>query len=345
MNLLFLSFLFFFAQLNQTATKSDSAVAVHSQVTNQAQQGKLPEESFGKRFLRKEVIYSGGKYHEEEIPYLLMPPSSIKPGNKYPMIIWFHGHGPVEYSHEKLGTLNWLEELVGADRENFGNDYYVLAPRCFGKEPWFTGFGDPSERFPDQKGDEILSITREIVDDAISENDSIDISRITATGVSTGGSACWEFAMRNPGLLAAIAPIASDGGDSNSIDELKTTSVWAFHNKNDNKVSIESVRSTVVVCKKHGIHASLTEFDAEGHNAWSEAFQEYNLLDWLLLQQRGKNSAIAALSFEWRRGEWSKKAGVAILLIVILVALVQELRRRKRQHLTPRKNLDADVKQ
>jgi dienelactone hydrolase len=298
-------------------------------VINQSEQGQLPNEHFGNLFLRRETLFTGGRYENSTIPYLLMLPRKIRPGKKYPLIVWLHGHGPVEYSHEKLGTLNWVQELMGVDWETTEYNFFVLAPCCFDKAPWFTEYGDHADRFSDGKGDEMLTLARHMIDHAIGQNEAIDPDRITATGVSTGGTACWELAMRNPGLFAAIAPIASSGGDLRRVDKLKGLSVWAFHNTFDHKTPIEGERRTVEACRQLGIDATLTEFPKSEHNAWSDAFRQCHLLDWLLAQEQGASPYLIAARYELVTLYWTKRAGIVIGAMVILLAVYKEIRRRK----------------
>ena len=303
-------------------------------VINEAEQGGLPDPKFGDLFMRREILFSGGQYSEKAIPYLLKVPQHLEPGKKYPLVIWFHGHGPVEFSHEKLGSLNWLDRLFKDERGTVRDDFFILAPRCFDERPWFVDSGDTVSRFPDGKGSETLTMAKEMVEQAVRQNDAIDRNRISATGLSSGGTASWEFAMRNPGLLAAIAPISSVGGDESRLRNLKGTAIWAFHNAHDSKAPVEKVRRTVDACNQLGVSASLTEFDKGGHNAWTSAFRERNLREWLLVQQRGQISFLGSLMFELKCLNWSyiaKFAGVSTALLVTCMAVRQEVEKRKRQ--------------
>lgn len=295
---------------------------------NPTQQGRLPDGRVSSRFVEKEFLYTGGKYYDDAVHYLLMSPASVNPNAKYPLIVWIHGHGVIEFQHE-TGILNWVDELVEAERGSFGEDYYILVPRCPKNEEWYSDFGDPAARFPDQKGGERLTIARAAIDHALAENAAIDRDRITATGVSSGGAACWELAMRNPGLFAAVAPIASAGGDLRRVGNLNGTAVWAFHNVGDEGTPIAGDRNTIAACHNSGVVATLTAFNDSGHNAWSRAFEKEHLRQWLLTQRRGANSTVSEVRFCLATGRNVKEVTAVGMFVLAGVAVRKEIKRRK----------------
>jgi predicted peptidase len=117
----------------------------------------------------------------------------------------------------------------------------------------------------------------------------IDPAQVTLTGLSSGGTACWELAIRNSDLFAAVAPVASNGTRTEGIERLANCPVWTFHSIHDSNLR-SGVEDTVLSLRQSGGMVHLSAVDGNGHNCWTMAFEHYHLLDWLRAQQRGKSS-------------------------------------------------------
>jgi hypothetical protein len=79
-----------------------------------------------------------------------------------------------------------------------------------------------------------------------------DVKRIYMTGISTGGTAAWKFAMRAGSSLAAIIPFSTGTLATDSMDfcggiAANNVAVWAFHNAND--VLVEKNRTESFVAQ------------------------------------------------------------------------------------------------
>jgi pimeloyl-ACP methyl ester carboxylesterase len=137
--------------------------------------------------------------------------------------------------------------------------------------------------------DDMLFVTWAMVEQTLQQY-PIDPDRIVLAGVSAGGNACWEMAMRHPGRFAAIAPIASAGGDSTRASLLVNTLIWAFNNVSDTQASIDKVREMVTAVRDAGGRAKLSEIPNIGHAAWVQAlYENLDLLAWLLSQHRNES--------------------------------------------------------
>jgi predicted peptidase len=115
----------------------------------------------------------------------------------------------------------------------------------------------------------------------------VDADRICLAGVSTGGSACWEMAMRYPDMFAAVVPMASWGGDMSRAARLARIPIWTFHNRDDDTPTPVDVRRTVKAVEEAGGNIHLTLVPATGHNCWYAAFKVHDAMGWMLLQRRG----------------------------------------------------------
>ena len=333
-----------FKQTSEERSTSDNAAPQKTtkkkkekapQVIDKAQQGELPSAKFGQKFKNEGVRFTGGRFHDEVIPFNVKKPDSIEPGKKYPMVIWLHGHGPVEVSHEVRGKLNWVDKLFP---EESSSPCYVMLPYAFHQEPWFEAYGDPKDRYPDGKGDEVLTRVREMIDHILEKYPNIDDQRITLIGLSSGAGGVWELAMRNPGLFAAIVPTSSRGGDITRVHNLKGTTVWAFQNKHDHGFPVKNVQRTVDACVQNGVDATLTVFDTRGHNSWSQAFKEKDLREWLLAQDRRKSQVYRDVVYQWNRIErGALYKGFGFFGAVAVIAIAVKLERKRHKQTDPAK--------
>ena len=135
----------------------------------------------------------------------------------------------------------------------------------------------------------MLNVALAILKQTMSKH-PVDVDRISVSGVSSGGSACWAFALRHPDLFSAVAPLASGGIPVSEVDKLIGLPVWAFHSTRDAGTTVDGVRATVSALQHGGGTAHLTEIDTHRHDCWHAAFEAYDLLDWLLVQKRGEAS-------------------------------------------------------
>jgi len=118
---------------------------------------------------------------------------------------------------------------------------------------------------------------------------NIDINRIYMTGFSAGGGLTMRYADSNPDVLAAIVPVSpavrypDDNDPSNALKNVKS---WIFHNKGDDVVkSARSIRWYQVLNDGSDKHR-LTIYTKEGHYAWYQVYDDPNMWNWLLAQNK-----------------------------------------------------------
>ena len=104
------------------------------------------------------------------------------------------------------------------------------------------------------------------------------------------GYGTWTLATSHPHLFAAIAPICG-GGDSDDVAWVKrgdpkaygSLGVWAFHGAKDTVVPLAESQDMVRAFKEAGCRdVQLTVFPEAGHDAWTEAYSNPKLYEWLL---------------------------------------------------------------
>lgn len=119
----------------------------------------------------------------------------------------------------------------------------------------------------------------------VTKERSIDPDRIYATGISIGGLATWEMALRKPDLFAAIVPICGAGQPWNAF-KISKLPTWAFHGALDDTVPVEESEAMVNNIKDDGGDARLTVYPDLGHRAWGRAYADPTLWSWLMSQKK-----------------------------------------------------------
>ncbi len=209
--------------------------------------------------------------------YRLYRPRGVDSGAKVPLLIWFHGRG--EAGGNNRDQLAWLELILGRrPSRRKRRDCVILALQCPADQPTWVA---PGSARPD-----LLDTLSDILRATIVE-ESIDLGRIYLSGVSSGGTACWEFARRHPGRFAAIVPFATTAVDPRVIAALRDTPVWAFQSSGDGPGAVQATDRLVTALVRSGGRARLTIVDAPGHDCWTEGFQRYRAWPWMLAQRRG----------------------------------------------------------
>jgi predicted esterase len=290
--------------------------------------------AFEALFEKPTYHYTGGGYKDRLFRYRLFVPHTNGPDDKRPLIVWLHGMG--EAGDNNGAQLVYFTHLFFPPPwERTRYPFFVLAAQCpMDNRSWTTTSGD---------ADDMVNVVAAILQKTIQEY-PVDPARIMLSGVSSGGNGCWELAMRHPELFSAVAPLASAGGDASRVDRIVEIPVWVFNCDADKIAPIESVRRLVQALKQKGGNAELTEINSSSHDAWKPAFDDYDLLNWLLSQKRGDTSSLRpgtiTISGHFRvfgntlRGyfaKWSPWQIAAEIGIPVLVIVVVWSVRRQRQ--------------
>lgn len=282
--------------------------------------------------------YTGGGYHDKLIRYCLFIPDNTNPPKKLPLIVWLHGHGEAGQDNVRhlmhLGACVFIKPSLGRKRFPF----FFLAVQCPADNPDWTTTSESA-------ADDMVNVVLAILDKTVKVF-PVDSTRISLAGVSGGGTGCWELAMRAPGRFSAVAPLGSGGGDLSRADQLIGLPVWAFHSTGDRIVKIDGDRKTVAAIRSLGGRAFLTEIESSGHDCWTSAFLDYDLLDWLLYQRRGQVSdyppGTLTLKNRWHRftsglaefaagwNLWQAILQISIPLVLIFMFWSAKRRRRLR---------------
>ncbi len=283
-----------------------------------------------------EYRYTGDGYQGQLFHYRLFIPQGGTTTNKFPLIVWLHGRG--ERGNDNSYHLRWLDELIFRppwQRDRY--PFYLLAVQVpYDDDTWVSGS-------PDQPGDDMIDVTAAILRRTLSDHQAIDPERVYLTGISTGGTGTWALAIRYPQYFAAVAPLASAGGDIEQVARISEIPIWAFHCSRDAGTSIEPDRAIVKALQDASGHAVLTEIDSASHDCWTAAFDDYHLLDWLMSQRRGKASSspapgtvslIRRLEDAFKGWHWWQvllQVGIPVGFLSVLVFVINQRRRRNLQ--------------
>ncbi|MEM6484906.1 MAG: PHB depolymerase family esterase [Pseudomonadota bacterium] len=293
---------------------------------------------------------AGGQ--EETISYRLLPPMPGRSGSAYPLVVWLHGYGKA-CGTDNFRQLNQIRRLFYRAGTHADHPFYVLALQCPRNGDSCSWTLSPSGDAPED-GRDMIAVLGEVIDKTIGDY-PIDPDRITVVGISGGGSACWDVVARYPTKFAACVPIAAGGASLSEDTKLISTPIWAFNGGDDARGSVKGVAATVAALNASGGTAIASVIPGKGHSCWKEAFQLFQVRDWLLVQNRALPSpapgvvvdetlSSASRRFRVYYPEWSG-LGVPIVVYLLLAATafgcLRELRRKR--YTKPLKNEDGDA--
>ena len=112
-----------------------------------------------------------------------------------------------------------------------------------------------------------------------------DPKRVMLTGLSMGGRGSWELAAAHPERFVAVVPICGPGRPD-SASRLKGLPVWTFCGDADRDATVLNMRTMVEALEREGVNARLTEYRGVGHNSWDRAYNDPELIDWMLAQRK-----------------------------------------------------------
>lgn len=198
------------------------------------------------------------------LPYLLYAPETPADA-RLPLILFLHGAGERGSDLDRV-TTQGLPQLL----PNLPELTFVVAPQCPASS-WWTLELDALERLLDE----------------VQENYPVDAARVYLTGLSMGGYGTWHLALKDPGRIAALAPVCG-GGILPLAHKLRAIPTWAFHGAEDEVVPPAASEKMVEAVTKAGGQANLTVYPGVGHNSWARAYSEPDLYSWMFAQ-RHKN--------------------------------------------------------
>ncbi len=245
-------------------------------------------------FMLPGVVWAGGNALYEKanfttdgktLNYRVLKPAKIEEGKKYPLVLFLHGAGERGADNEKPLVHGSSLFTLPMNRAKF--PAYVVFPQCPENKMWVdVPWGDKKPHTMPKTPSEPLKLTKQMLDGFMKDN-AVDPSRIYVMGLSMGGFGAWDFIARYPGFVAAAAPVCG-GADDSTASTIKHIPIWTFHGADDNVVHTIRSQSIVAALRKIDGRIRYTEYPKVGHNSWTPAFAEPELLPWMFAQKRGE---------------------------------------------------------
>lgn len=214
---------------------------------------------------------------KDSLPYGLLAPQEIKPGEKYPLVLFLHGAGERGSDNE-----NHLKHIHILFNRNVHNKYpcFVLAPQCPKGKVWSDMmYGKSYSASPTRVMEMVIQVLEKVSIDY-----PIDHTRIYVTGISMGGFGTWDLMARFPHRFAAAVPVCG-GGDVKTVPQIKHIPVWAFHGAMDPTVPPELSRKMIQALQDAGALPGYTEYPEVKHTSWHHAYKEPQLMPWMWRQK------------------------------------------------------------
>jgi predicted peptidase len=209
------------------------------------------------------------------MPYRLFVPPSYTKEQRYPLVLWLHGAGGAgtdnlaQISGDQIrGTRIWTNPVNQAEYPAF-----VLVPQSPGN--WIE--------YVDRLSPELRMVVGIL--ESVTAEFNIDPERIYVAGQSDGAYATWNLISQRPDLFAAAIPLCG-GGDSRSAKQLAKMPVWVFHGTRDDVIPVSESRKMIAAIQKAGGRPRYTEYRDAGHDIWTRAFSEPEIVSWLFAQHK-----------------------------------------------------------
>jgi dienelactone hydrolase len=181
---------------------------------------------------------------------------------RWPLLIFLHGSGEAGYDLNKV-KVHGPPKLSDKGKKF---PFIIVSPQAWPQAGWDA---DHLYRFLQH----------------IKQTQRIDNSKVYMTGLSMGGYGTWEFAMKYPGELAAIAPVCG-GGDSTTAWRFRYVPVWNFHGAKDDVVLPAQSEKMVIAARQYNPEVRYTLYPHANHNSWDLTYDNDSLYLWMLSKSK-----------------------------------------------------------
>lgn len=217
------------------------------------------------------------------LPYRLFVPADCDARNPCGLLLFLHGAGERGTNNQaqlKNDALAWTTPQAQA-----GHPTVVVYPQCPGdmqwvEAPWAEGTYSLAETAISKPMAAVMNLLA-----ALRKALPIDPNRLFVTGLSMGGYGTFDIIARNPTMFAGALPLCG-GGDPSQAPALRDLPIWIFHGDSDPAVPVRGSRQMVRALRDAGGSPRYTEVAGWGHDIWTRAYQELEVLRWLLAQKK-----------------------------------------------------------
>ena len=205
-------------------------------------------------------------------------------GRCYPLVVFLHGAG--ERGKDNDAQLKWGVTNFGNDENKKLHPAIVIAPQCPDSLDWASITCDNKiqkcilNNAPSKPMQLLIALIHEL-----SAKLAIDTNRIYITGLSMGGVGTYEAIQRYPHLFAAAVPVCA-AGDTSRATAMKDVPIWIFHGAEDGGISPAYPLSMVEALTRAGAHPGYTQYPEVGHFAWTAAYSDPMMFEWMFRQHK-----------------------------------------------------------
>ncbi|MDF0708299.1 dienelactone hydrolase family protein [Flagellimonas okinawensis] len=196
--------------------------------------------------------------------YLYYPENYFESKEDFGLLLFLHGGGESGRNLEEIKDTGPPKML--AEGKQF--PFLILAPQNSHAKKWWN--------------------TEAVVQllDSVANVHRVDKKRIYLTGLSRGGSACWELATQYPKKFAAMAVVCgmTPLPYAHWID--RELPIWVFHGDRDEVIQVGESDRMVAKLREMGHEVRYTRYKGVGHNAWGRAYTTDSLYTWINAQKR-----------------------------------------------------------
>jgi poly(3-hydroxybutyrate) depolymerase len=219
------------------------------------------------------------------LPYRLFVPSQYDARQKYPLVLFLHGHPERGTDNEAQLSYKPSPLVFVSPANQAKHPCFMAAPQCPPDGVWV----DTTRR---RQLRELVSM--------LQASYSLDSERLYVTGLSVGGSGVWDSLTQNPDLFAAGIPIAGNVSFSTQIlsliSHITNSTVWAFGAADDEVFNARDTDNLINRFRNSGGAAIYTRYFKGGHAIWNPAYATPGLVDWLMAQRKGSELSKSAIT-------------------------------------------------
>ena len=197
--------------------------------------------------------------------YVVYVPPTYDGVKSLPAVLFLHGSGERGDDGVQSAQIG-LGAAIAAHPERFPC-FVVLAQA---KRTWEAGSDDANAALAAL--DEVMAAYK------------VDAGKQVLTGLSMGGSGTWSIANALPDRFAAIAPICGRGKPETA-PTIKHLPTWTVCGDLDGN-PLHSLRAMDDALRGLGAEVHQVEYRNVPHNSWDRGYNDPNLIDWMLRQQR-----------------------------------------------------------
>jgi predicted peptidase len=217
------------------------------------------------------------------LPYRLFVPASCSSENPCGLLVFLHGAGE-RGNDNRSQLLNDALAFVDGQAQSEAPTI-VVYPQCPEGMQWVNNdWKDGSYSLAKTPISKPMAAVLELLA-KVRTSLPVDEKRILVSGLSMGGYGTWDIVVRQPKMFAGALALCG-GGDPSMAATVRDLPVWAFHGDRDEAVPVIGSRKMIAALRGAGGQPRYTEVAGHGHDIWTVAYRNPEVVRWLLAQRR-----------------------------------------------------------